>query len=143
MRWFITNDKTLNNIINYLYNNKNSFIERRLIEEYDLTIRGYKNDDLLINALQRFGIILRKLNLKQTSIRYKGNIPYKNNKYKFKWLKKVNIYQALKSLQCLIYQCTEGNYKEEIMYKILKDMEHSLMDDIIEKIPEYSLAKWD
>ncbi|KKK51532.1 hypothetical protein LCGC14_3114020 [marine sediment metagenome] len=63
---------------------------------------------------------------------------------KFNWRNKpVNDMQLLKSLQCLRYQCCEGDIDKEPLYKWLQDMISCLMDFIIDKMPEYDKAKWD
>ncbi len=52
------------------------------------------------------------------------------------------IYQALMSLQCLIYQCSEGDCVERPLYKLLRDIEINLMHAIIDTIPQYKAAQW-
>ena len=51
--------------------------------------------------------------------------------------------QLLKSLQCLIYQCSEGSVVETGLYKKLVEVKNDLMDLIIRDLPEYENAVWD
>ena len=51
--------------------------------------------------------------------------------------------QLLKSLQCLIYQCSEGSVVKTGLYKKLIEVKNDLMDLIIRDLPEYENAVWD
>lgn len=50
--------------------------------------------------------------------------------------------QSLKSLQCFIYQCSEGNVPQSKMYKALREYEFALCRDIVAALPEYDKANW-
>ena len=50
--------------------------------------------------------------------------------------------QTLKAIQCLLYQCSEGNVPERPLYQALREAEHELMDAIISELPEYQQARW-
>jgi len=49
----------------------------------------------------------------------------------------------LKSLQCLIYQCSEGSVVKTGLYKKLIEVKNDLQDLIISDMPEYKKAVWD
>ena len=51
-------------------------------------------------------------------------------------------WQLLKSLQCYLYQCCEGNVPDCDLYKELTKLEHTLQSYIISKMPEYDKAEW-
>lgn len=51
--------------------------------------------------------------------------------------------QMLKSLQCLIYQCSEGKVPERELYKQLETVADLLKDRIVSDLPVYQNAKWD
>lgn len=55
----------------------------------------------------------------------------------------LNKYQALMSMRCLRYQCTEGNVPESKLYNFLEQLIHNWMLYIMEEIPEYKQAEWD
>lgn len=50
--------------------------------------------------------------------------------------------QAYKSLQCLIYQCSEGSAMETQLYRDLVKIENHLARNIVGHLPEYNAAKW-
>ena len=52
-------------------------------------------------------------------------------------------YQFLKSLQCYLYQCTEGSIPETALYKALKELENIITYYIVTHTPEYKKAIWD
>lgn len=51
-------------------------------------------------------------------------------------------WQILKSLQCYIYQCEEGNISEKELFKMLKNLCNRLKDYMISNTVEYSTSKW-
>ena len=55
----------------------------------------------------------------------------------------LNKFQALKSMHCLKYQCSEGNVPKTPLYKFLEDLIHNWESYIINEIPEYKNAGWD
>lgn len=51
-------------------------------------------------------------------------------------------WQFLKSLQCYLYQCCEGNVPDCDLYKELTNLKHTLQSYIISQMPEYNKAEW-
>lgn len=51
--------------------------------------------------------------------------------------------QAYKSLQCLVYQCSEGNVPNNPLYKMLEELENAMARQIVYDLPAYDEAKWD
>jgi hypothetical protein len=51
--------------------------------------------------------------------------------------------QVLKSLQCWLYQCLEGDVVKKPLYQFFRDtVEPHLMSSIISDLPEYQAAAW-
>ena len=51
---------------------------------------------------------------------------------------------ALKALQCLIYQCSEGDIpKTSGLYQQMRDAELRLACEIVQAMPEYENAAWE
>jgi hypothetical protein len=51
--------------------------------------------------------------------------------------------QVLKSLQCWLYQCCEGEVPQTELYKLFDtDVQQYLMSKIITSLPEYEEAEW-
>lgn len=49
----------------------------------------------------------------------------------------------LKSIKCLLYQCSEGAVPELSLYQALREYAHALATDIVSDLPEYELAQWE
>jgi hypothetical protein len=63
--------------------------------------------------------------------------------YRFQYTEAVSLMQVLKSLQCWLYQCNEGNVPATAVYGLFDTAGHLyLMDTIITKLPEYEQAEW-
>ena len=52
--------------------------------------------------------------------------------------------QAAKSLDCLSYQCCEGEIPEtSALYKTIDKVRNSICRSIVSNLKEYDTAKWD
>ena len=50
--------------------------------------------------------------------------------------------QALKSLRCYLYQCSEGGVPETPLFKALDTLSGDLALEIVGDLPEYAAAQW-
>jgi hypothetical protein len=50
---------------------------------------------------------------------------------------------CFKALQCLSYQCSEGDVPDTPLYRELETVRYGLAARIIADLPEYQAAKWD
>lgn len=50
--------------------------------------------------------------------------------------------QVYKSLQCFLYQCSEGDVPQHPLYQALDRIQRKLAADIIARLPEYQAAVW-
>ena len=64
-----------------------------------------------------------------------GQIPYRHVEY--------SIVQVYKSVQCLAYQCSEGNVPNQPLFKFLEELENTIAKHIVSELSEYEKAKWD
>lgn len=48
-----------------------------------------------------------------------------------------------KAIQCLLYQCSEGNVPETPLYRELESVALTVASKIIHSLPEYDAADWD
>ena len=63
--------------------------------------------------------------------------------YKFQYLPHANNFQALKSLRCWLYQCSEGNVPETELYKAFDEISAAICYGIVTRLPAYEAAQWD
>ena len=55
-----------------------------------------------------------------------------------------NLYQVLKSVDCWLYQCTEGTVPQSKLYQFFKTAVRMwLLEIIVYRTPEYEQAQWD
>jgi hypothetical protein len=98
------------------------------------------------------GRTMYAMNINAVEQRYPGdkNIPgtYDENDnfvpftYKRVGWDMINKYQAYKSLQCLLYQCNEGNVNELPLFKALEEFKSAMAEHFVEHSEEYEKAKW-
>jgi len=79
------------------------------------------------------------MNNKAVDARYSENNPIEI--YRFS-LVCTSIMQVYKSLQCFLYQCSEGDIPKSGLYQDLKKLEHDIAHDIISSTTEYGMAQW-
>ena len=94
-----------------------------------------------VEALPELGQLLYSLNARAVSERY--GEPAQEVQYVHHWTINSSPVQDLKSLHCLIYQCSEGNVPDTDLYKALVQYSHKLAEDIVRQLPEYNKAVWD
>lgn len=144
MSSFIVDNNTINKLVEYFI--KCSYSEEGvkpqvydILEELGYSL-NYKFDDTNPNADNLFNDMIL-LNLKAVNYRYdEKNHLVKN---KFKEVEETNIYQILKSLQCFLYQCSEGEMMKDKLFIALQKIEEILISDIISHLDEYKKAKWE
>ena len=151
MSSYVVDNKTINRIVDALeWGTKNSgrqYPNPRYIDEsllvfskesgIELGNRLYKLNVAAIN--HRYPDTVGKPNNMPGSIDENGShVPYK----RVEGFPGSNKYQVLKSVQCLIYQCSEGDIPEHGLYKALRQYEFALCRDIVEGIPAYEKASW-
>jgi hypothetical protein len=132
MSSYIVDNKCMNRIINGLFwKHRFKDIHSSLYE--DMGLQGSED-------FQKLGDKLFKLNTDAVNYRYSKKEPAP----KFRWQNGVNVsdIQLLKSLQCLTYQCLEGNIPKRKLYKWLTDVVDCLQSYIIYQLPEYEKAEW-
>jgi hypothetical protein len=54
-----------------------------------------------------------------------------------------NRMQAYTSIQCLLYQCSEGEIDKSPLYAELESVLNRIACNIVDSLPEYDAAKWD
>lgn len=94
----------------------------------------------------RLAIEFFEMNKEAVKQRYneKENTDYIKIPDSFNWDGgKLNKYQCLKSMECLRYQCSEGNIPKTRLYKFLDNLIITWQSYIMDGIPEYNQAGWD
>jgi hypothetical protein len=124
---YIVDKITIDRIMSYLINADSH------AEYY---IKPYPKTD---KELEEFGQKLYDLNASAVNQRYNEKSPAPIYKLGYDT---VDIFQTLKSLQCLIYQCSEGDAPAQALYEQLRELERAIALKIINEMPQYKKAQW-
>jgi len=139
--WIVGNE-SINKIVNSFYwLRENEHLRYKLKDKFKISFEGL-DDEKLNKQLKKFGQLLTDLNQNSVNQRYNT----KDKPFKFELIDDKgfnNIFQFLKSVECLGYQSCEGNCDETKIYKFLMELESFLRFKIIEEIDEYKKAKWE
>lgn len=125
---------------------------RRELKNIGIDIeRSFSSDEDLNKTLRAFGEELLKLNIIAFYDRYnhideiKKEIKEAISEYAYEdtpFYDRQRI-QVLKSIECFLYQCAEGEIPEKSsLYKALENIAGHIKSNIINKIPEYEKAIW-
>jgi len=135
MSAFMVEDKTINRVVTHVFTNGTYDTLRRLNAE--CATPGEPIDEPMLGAM------LFSLNIQGVNARYgEGQAKeFRDLDYRYQYEHATPI-QVLKSLQCWIYQCSEGDVPDTLLYQIMKEYEHMLADSIISKLPAYNAAEW-
>lgn len=131
MSSFVVTNKTINQVVSHLQ----TCDSKRTYDHWMRQAMGFS----LTNTQELVDHML-SLNLTAIYIRY-GDEP-SGVAYTFRHVPVTEI-QAYKSLQCWLYQCTEGKASTNPFYKVMERIAGSIASHIISKLPGYEKAHWD
>ncbi len=132
MSAYIVNDNVINRIVGTLWADDAG--PNRTISYY-ITELGYKPFDKPRELARH----MHNLNRFAIRERYLQRAAY-TQRYKEMWSD--DKYQALKDLQCFLYQCSEGRAEKTRLFKALEKTETLLMSEMIRATEEYQKTKW-
>lgn len=146
MSAFVVEDGTINRIVSWLnvigmagHNNE------RLYTLAPITKLGY--DLSQDEDCKRLANDMFKLNCESINQRYGTGQAEQFRPLDFKYIYSgatANIYQALKSLRCLIYQCCEGDIPESnALFEAMERVSMLMCYHIVTRSKEYEACEWD
>jgi len=86
-----------------------------------------------------FGTMLWKMNVETLEQKYGDTI--KLEPYRFQKVH-VSPIQGLKSIQCFLYQCNEGDVSKKVLFKQLDETSKEIAYEIDSDMPSYDKAEW-
>jgi len=139
MSAFMVDDQTINRVVTWLTRetSNNGFWLDRLTRKYDIDLASDNWDEKLANAMFQ-------LNCDGVNARYgEGEAEkFRPLSFQYQWESYFPLVQVLKSLQCWMYQCCEGNVPQTKLYRFFEEVENHLAFKIVTDLPEYEKAKW-
>ena len=147
MSAFIVDYKTIDNILSIRLNQGILLNYCYLKSEFD-TLFEKPSDYWIFENLENLGKEFLRLNIESVNTRYpdddKINMPmdYAEN-YKFKDIDFMDLGQAIKSLDCLMYQsCEIDKYQDNPIWEKMEKLKKYLTDAFINLNDEYKNADW-
>lgn len=139
MSAFMVADETINRVITWLSweITKSQWFKKKVEDalQIDTTKSGWQ---------QELGKAMFELNIAGVNDRYGDNEAKKFRALNYRYAPAHGSQiQVLKSLQCWLYQCMEGEVVKKPLYKFFDTfIEPHLMSSIISDLPEYKHAEW-
>jgi hypothetical protein len=128
MSAFVVDNSTISRVVTFFQHSR----------YFGPVVAGY--DLRQANDRHALGFVMHSMNVSAVGQRYLGYlgevVPYKFS-YEFG-----STFAALKSLECWIYQCSEGDIPERQLYKDMKELSAQLAMSIVSELPEYKSAPW-
>ncbi len=139
MSSYMVADETINRVVEWLYweVTKNQWLRDKLerVSGIDTTSYGWS---------ETLGKAMFDLNIAGVNDRYGDGEAekFRDLNYGYKPAHGSEV-QVLKSMQCWLYQCSEGEVVKHPLYQFFQDMvEPHVMSSIISDLPEYQAAAW-
>lgn len=134
MSAFIVKNKTINNIVAVLA--RDEFMIRLINQEFNVNIK-------LDSGRSYFAHRLYALNVSSVGARYGSADDMVGNGFQYKHEYDVGILKSFKDLQCLLYQCDEGEVPSTKLFKFMDTVAFKhIAKKIIYDLPEYDLLGW-
>ena len=139
MSAFMVEDQTINRVVTWLKSEVqiSRFTLDWLAREYTVDLTSDNWDEKLAKAMFQ-------LNCDGVNARYGEDEAEKFRPLNFTYKPEGNTFrvQVLKSLQCWMYQCNEGDVPQTKLYQFFEEVENYLALKIVMDLPEYDKAKW-
>ena len=147
MSAFMVADETINRVVYWLYFEvmKSQWLRDKLEKVSGIDTTSYAWSETL-------GKAMFALNIAGVNARYgEGEAgKFRQLNYHYVPMHPTTLYsersqkiQVLKSMQCWLYQCMEGEVVKQPLYQFFRDtVEPHLMSNIISDLPEYQQAEW-
>lgn len=144
MSAYIVEDETINKVLAFLRNEGARNGSELLYGSAGRALAEVGCDIENGNALDRLGQDMFDLNVYAVEERYgKGEAKeFRPLDFKPRGLMPPTLMQALKALQCWLYQCSESDADARPLYRAMHKLETTIARAIIANLPEYHRAEW-
>lgn len=139
MSAFMVSETTIQQILAHVYRKVNNTTARLEFGTVSM-VKGLPCRDI-DKALSDLGLEMWQMNAAAVGQRYFDSPLDMPNRFRFK-LSTPSKVQSFKSLQCFLYQCSEGDVPERKLFKDLEELSGSLAREIVYSLPEWNKAEW-
>lgn len=136
MSAFIVEDKTINRVIGWLAHPRIRHEHPYLLED---VLEAAEIEKDAADWPERLGLSMMQMNCDAVDARYDEHnlVAYQ---YRQEWA--TTDVQALKSLGCWLYQCSEGEVPERPLYRAFRELEGRIALYIVHRMDAYEKAVW-
>ena len=135
MSSFVVDPKTIGNIAGYVFANSKAFA---LLQREGIALEGE-----LHQIIRRFSRDLEIMNRQAVWERYHDQADWETwqaGDFEFHGPTPVVVF---KSLNCYLYQCSEGSVPDQVLFKALEKLRGSLAYEIATSSREYESGAWE
>jgi len=136
MSAYVVEDETINGVVAWLVADAQGSGQ---VAVDVLRSHGYGQENF-----ERLARAMFQLNVEAVRQRYDEDEPMLQHPQEFNYVSMMppTDAQALKSLKCWLYQCSEGHVPESALYRMFREVERAIAVEIVSKLPEYEAAAW-
>ena len=147
MSSYIVENETINRIVNFISHCADGYTfegGRIITADIKWTIEKHNIEAGNDEQRQALGRQLQAMNWAAFCQRYEDGAEWVADErpYEYTYDFPPTLIQAVKAMQCLRYQCTEGNVPDMPLYKALSAIMDSTAMLIVTSSPEYRAAGW-
>jgi hypothetical protein len=144
MSAFVVEDKTINRILTWLGNSDNRWDLHQVLAAAEICHQTNSFLPCPDDWEEQLGTSMFILNCDAVNARYGKDQAqeFRPLNYSYQFELPVTDAQVLKSLQCWLYQCSEGDVPERPLYKAFREVERSIAVDIVRRLDVYENASW-
>lgn len=138
MSAFVVEDKTINRIVTFLAMDRDvDWMRRDIVRKLGFSIADQAGKEKL-------GKLMFELNVNAVNQRYGPDeaASFRLLDYKFRTELYGNSIQVFKSLECWLYQCSEGNVPESELYQFMEHIAGQIAKGIVMNLPAYDKLAW-
>ncbi len=143
MSAFMVADKTINRVLGWLNDSDNRWELHTILVAAEICGNASAQVPCPSDWDELLGASMFQMNIDAVNERYGENQAqeFRTLDYEFSFEMADDI-QVLKSLQCWIYQCSEGDVPDHKLYQAFKNLEGRIACGIVSRTDAYNTATW-
>lgn len=154
MSAYVCDNETFDRIVSHFHFSGSDYLishAKRQLKKIGFDVEAGANKSAVIidladamSGCEKLALALLQMNIDAVNARYgEGEAEkFRPLDYKPRFTMPCGKHQLFKTLECYLYQCSEGDIPDRPLYQILDEMKSCIASDIVRNTPQYELAKW-
>ncbi len=141
MSAFIVEDATINHVVSFINQLSVHASPRRELAAYGADLVTIEGQTELARAM--FALNVSAVDQRYPDRKTCTDAPFRAEDftYRYTWANEI---QAYKSLECWLYQCSEGDIPEtSLLYNCMNRVRDCMAVELVRRLPAYEAAQWD